>query len=260
MNSPKLSLLVAALGAALALAQPAVAGSEALKIGLPGDKTDVSPVSRASRLVTFRYSPEVSFAVRALQDTFVNIEVPAGEKIEGFYTSDNVRWSFHVTADGQRVLLKPLEAGLVNTGTLVTDKRSYELTLISVPLGETWHQRVRWEVPSQAAPGGIYVRSKAAPSAAPSNDPATIDPARLNFGYRVKGEAPFAPEAVFDDGTRTWIKFGRVQDLPAIFGRAGTQLEILDFAVSGQYVVIPSVHRTFVLRLRNSEVVVERKG
>lgn len=258
-----MSLRKVVLAVALAaFAAPPVWAQDALKIGLAGDKTDVSPVGRASRLVTFRYSPDVSFAIRAMADTFVNVEVPEGEKIEGFYTSDAVRWSYHVTADGARVLVKPLEAGLVNTGTMVTDKRSYELTLLSVAPGAMWHQRVRWQVPGQAADGGFYVRPKAgeAGRASQLDGAGNIDPKSLNFGYTVKGKAPFVPESVFDDGKRTWIRFGTIQDLPAIFARSGSELEIVEFAVDGAYVVLPSVAKTLVLRLRNHEVTLERRG
>lgn len=271
MNSRNV-LLAVALATAL-FGGAANAGTDALKVGLSGDRTDVLPAMNGTRLVTFRYSPEVSFAVRAMKDTFVNIEVPEGEVVQGFYLSDGVQWTYHVTGDNRRVLVKPLDAGLVNTGTLITDKRSYELTMISVPPGEMWFQRVRWQVPGAAggdAKDGMYWRGQMRPSAAAAGAPlvavaggdaAPIDPTRMHFNYRVHGKAPFAPTAVFDDGVRTWIKFGDVQDLPAVFAEVSRgSLEVVDYSVQGPYIVIPSMARAFVLRLRNQEVRVERRG
>lgn len=248
----------------LALVPHAAPASEMdlLKVGMPGDSTDVLPTLRDSRLVTFRYSPDVSFAIRAMQDTFVNIEIPEGEVVQGFYLSDAVQWSYHVTGDNRRVLVKPLSAGLVNTGTLITDKRSYELTMISVAPGQQWFQRVRWQIPGAGgASDGLFWRGQAAAStAAPGVDPASIDPGKLHFNYRTRGKAPFTPVAVFDDGVRTWIKFGEIQDLPAVFAKAGRQLEVVDYSVQGPYIVIPSIAQEFVLRLRKDEVRVERRG
>jgi type IV secretory pathway VirB9-like protein len=244
-------------------ASPASAGDmDVLKIGLQGDKTDAMPAAKATRLVTFRYSRDVSFAVRALVDTFVNVEVPEGEVVQGFYLSDMDRWEFHVTEDGRRVLVKPLQPGLINTGTMVTDKRSYELTLISVSLGEPWYQRVSWVVPGAKGSGeGFYWRggnaSVAAASKAP--DPLSLAPGSLNFKYKVRGKAPFKPTTVFDDGVRTWFRFDGVQDLPAIFAIVDKKVDVVEFSVQGNYVVVPSLAKQFVLRLRSDEIKVERR-
>lgn len=266
------NLGMAALAIGCILSKPVVAQvtPDALKIGLPGDTTDVMPAMRGSRLVTFRYTPDASFAIRALQDTFVNIEVPEGELIQGLYLSDSTQWSYHVAGDNRRVLIKPLASGLVNTGSLITDKRSYELTMISVPMGQMWFQRVRWQVPNQGMGNdGLYWRGQAtgavagtpqAAAVAPSI--ADVDPAKLNFRYRTAkgGKVAHAPSAVFDDGARTWFRFDNVQDYPAIFARNGNDLEVLDYSIQGAYVVVPLIANSFVLRLGKSEVVVEKKG
>lgn len=259
----KASNLAAGLLICLAGAVAPAGATEVLKVGLPGDTTDVMPAVTNTRLVTFRYSDDRSFLIRALTGAQVNIEVPEGESVQGFYLSDTEGWEFHVTGDDRRVLVKPLLEGRVNTGTLITNERSYELTIASVALGETWFQRVRWEIPSTHQVTGHYWRGPdAAGGAGGAGGPAApqLDAASLNFGYRVKGRADFVPVAVFDDGTRTWIRFDGVQDLPAIFARDGRQLEVVDFSVQGQYVVVPLVASEFVLRLRRQEVTVERRG
>lgn len=224
-----------------------------------GDRTDIAPaVAGASRLVTFRWTDRASFIIRALQDTFVNLELPEGETVEGLYLSDAQSWSYHVTGDNRRVLIKPAAPGLTNTGTLVSSKRSYELTLISVAPGEPWYQRVRWEIPgTNPAADGLYWRSQpvqASGGAAGS----TLDPTRLHFGYQVKGNAPFAPVVVFDDGVRTWFRFN-AQDWPALFAVRDGGLEVLDVAREGDYLIVPTLADRFVLRLRKQQIEVLRK-
>jgi len=255
-----LSRLAIAAAIGMAALAPASA-TDVLKISTPGDRTDVLPAVTNTRLVTFRYSDDVSYLVRALTGAEVNIEVPDGEVIQGFYLSDPDSWEFHVTGDDRRVRVKPLLEGKVNTGTLVTDQRSYELTLASVPMGEMWFQRVRWQIPASHVATGRYWRGGTAAGAegASVGDP-QLNPSALNFQYRVKGKADFTPATVFDDGVRTWIRFDDVQDLPAIFARRGKELEVLDYSTQGPYVVIPSISPELVLRLRKQEVTVERRG
>lgn len=248
----------------VALATPVYSADlDVLKIGLAGDKTDAMPAAKATRLVTFRYSRDVSFAIRALVDTYVNVEMPEGEVVQGFYLSDRERWEYDVTGDGRRVLVKPLQPGLINTGTLVTDRRSYELTLISVGLGEPWYQRVSWVVPGAKGSGnGFYWRGDSVASgtgSAKADEPSSLSAGSLNFKYRVSGRAPFKPTTVFDDGVRTWFRFDGVQDLPAIFATVGKQLDVVEYSVQGNYVVVPSLAEAFVLRLRNAEIKVEKR-
>lgn len=265
MNWRNTAVLVAALGAGFSgpLAAQAL---DSLKLEPQGAATDAKPITQSSRLVTFRYSPSVSFTIRALENTFVNIEVPEGETIQGLYLSDATQWSYHITGDNRRALIKPSAAGLVNTGTLVTTARSYELTMMSVSMGEPWFQRVQWTVPNKtdSASNGLYWRGQMVTNGA--SEPASvpggagdIDPTSLRFSYKIKGRADFAPSAVFDDGVRTWFRFDKVQDIPAIFALRDGQLEVADFAVQGAYVVVPTLAERFILRLRNTEVSVERQ-
>lgn len=258
MTTPTLRVLAAALAVALSL--PAVAGTDpaqVAKISIPGDTTDVLPITQASRLVTFRYDPNRSFAIRALAGAFVNVELPEGETVQGFYLADPVAWTYHVTGDNKRVLIQPTEAGKVTTATLVGSQRSYELTLASVEPGKPWVQRVQWQVPGQEG-NGLYWRGQATQTSATPAGPA-LNPATLRFGYRIVGKAPFAPTTVFDDGTRTYLRFDGVQDVPAVFAQTRDGMEVLDFAVDGGYVVIPSIHDTLVLRLGRDTLTVERR-
>lgn len=253
------NLAAALLLTSLVGATTAASATDVLKVGLPGDTTDVMPAVTNTRLVTFRYTDDRSFLIRALTGAQVNIEVPEGERVQGFYLSDTEGWEFHVTGDDRRVLVKPLIEGRVNTGTLITNERSYELTIASVPLGETWFQRVRWEIPTTHQVTGHYWRGAAAAGEATADDP-QLSAESLNFRYRVKGKADFEPVAIFDDGIRTWLRFDGVQDLPAIFAKHGRQLEVVDFSVQGNYVVVPLIAPEFVLRLRRQELTVERRG
>lgn len=256
------ALKVAALLAAVIAGTPAW-GADGFAVAGGGEatRTDVDPVTSGTRLVTFRYSPNVAFAIRSMNGLYTNIEVPEGETVLGFYLSDPEQWEYHVMGDKRGVLVKPLVEGQSNTATLKTDKRSYELTFESVRPGTLWHQRVRWSVPGAGANGdGIYWQPSGAAPAVAADELSGLKPDKLRFTYRVKGRAEFAPTVVFDDGIRTWMRFDGNQDLPAIFALHEDEIEVVDFSVQGPYVVIPHIAEKFKLQLRNDVVTVLRKG
>lgn len=256
-------LITIGISLGLAASNTAVAQVQALKVGLAGDRTDVSPIgATSSRLVEFRYRPDRSFAIRALANEFVTLEAPEGESIVSFVISDAENWEHTVMKDNRRVLVKAVSDGAqVTTGQLVTDKRSYPLTFIAVSLGQPWFQRVRWQVSAESVPGVTW-RGQAAPAQIGGSDTPvdvpTMDPEKLHFGYRVKGRAAFRPSTVFDDGVRTWILLDEVQDLPAVFGSVGKKLEVLDYSIHGKYMVVPVVSKQLTLKLRHDEVTLER--
>lgn len=227
----------------------------------------------------FIYSPNDVFEIRARVGSFVNIEVPRGETIEGLYLSDTTLWRFVVAADHSRVMIKPGRAGLSNSGTLVTNRRVYEISLLSVEAGQPWHQRVQWnpDQPQQQA-WGIFApafdsftqpqsqarvgqAAAAAPAAAVApTDEIMVDAARVSFNWSIEGEARFRPISVFDDGRFTYIRMPVVQDLPALFAQDDGQMRIVDYAVRGDTLIVSRVSDSFVLRLGDQSVRVIRHG
>lgn len=256
------------LPALLLLALPALAQAAAPApppaVTLPGpgvhafalDRTDAHPVAANTRLVVFRWSDQQSFTIRGLPAAFTNVEVPEGERIEGFYLSDPASWSFHVTEDQRRLLVRPAAPGAYATGVLVTDARSYELTLIAVGQGEPWFQRVRWDLTEGSAATGIFTPARR--EADEGGVSLNIPPERLRFGYTVRGRADFAPSAVFDDGVRTWFKLGESQDMPAIFAITEGGIDVVDVALRGDYAVVARVSDEWLLKLHGNEVRVRR--
>lgn len=235
-------------------------------LALPGtDKTDVGPRLETTRLVTFNYDPNVSFAIRSRTGLFTNIEVPEGETITGFFLSDEGAWNWHVASDKRRVLVRPNAPGELNTATLVTNQRTYELTFESVSPGDVWHQRVRWAIPGVSAPAGAGVWTATGTSSGGGSDGSLmLDMGNVNLGYRIgtsrRDAAHLAPTAVFDDGARTYFQFGARTDIPAIFASDSRhrKMDVVEFAVRGGYVVVPHVSDHWVLVLGKDRLTVAR--
>jgi type IV secretion system protein VirB9 len=176
---------------------------------------------------------------------------------------DTARWvigqseSGAGTARRSHVLVKPVSAPLDTNLVIATDRRVYHLELRAADA--RYAAAVSWRYPqgelialktSTDAPAG----SAPAPAALAGAPPAPPEPdlARLNFGYKLEGEAPWRPLRVFDDGRRTVIDFpANGAELPPLFllnDRRGTA-ELVNYRVVGKRVVLDRLIDAAELRL-----------
>lgn len=288
-------LLAVAAGAPLSLpvhASSAKAKPAQMAEPRPAPDRDEAPVaSKATRLVLFNYDPNLTYGIISRDNLFTHIELRPGEKVQGLYLSDTVRWKHHVAANKERIFIKPTGLGLFNSGTLVTDRRVYELTMRSVGEGEAWYQRIQWHVDGEGAPSageasGVYEAAvddrgyrggmsgmSGAPRAADrwfaagdgatpaAATPGSVNPKSLNFGYSIDGSATFRPTMVFDDGKFTWLQMSTRQELPAVFSLAEDGgAEVIDYTVHGNYLLISQLVPGILLKLGAQEVRVKRKA
>ena len=235
------------------------------------------------RIDRFIYHPAKIYKIQSRVGSFTNIEVPPGEQIEGFYLSDTTFWRFVVAKDLSRVMVKPGEAGVTNSGTLITNKRVYELSFVSVPNGQPWQQKVQWDEAKEeklawgvfepafrssfgangadVAPAASAPTSKAAAAEqSAADDGVMVDARRVNFAWQIEGDAPFRPITVFDDGRFTYVRLPNVQDMPALFAEDAGKLRVIDYAVKGDTLIVHRVSDALLLRLDNQSVRVTRRG
>ncbi len=299
------SLLGQALVLGLVLAPPSPAQAAA--------RPSAEPLARqgaegSSHIQHFRYDPEASFAIVALPGVPTDLQLAPDEHVTGFALGDTVQWLVEELAG--HVFVKPLKPALFTAGTLVTDRRTYQLTLKSVLAGDDWMQRVTWVYPDLivlrtppaplphgaewtapagrvvATPGGtVPVFSGTSAGAGATAGPAAgaasrglpagitvpgpgdshalpptegLDPTRLDFDYRLVGTAPFRPQVVFDDGHSMWLRIPPHESLPALFQAGEDGLVLVNYAVRGDWVVIPRILPRLVLKLGKSEVDIQR--
>lgn len=238
----------------------------------------------AGRIVKLTYHPFKVYHIHARAGSFTNIEVSPGERIEGFYLSDTTFWRYVVAKDLARVLVRPSEAGQHTSGTLVTNKRVYELSFTSVEPGRPWQQRVQWDEPREDKPawgvfepafraafalpptgveevkaqGGGAQPVSAKPAEGAAQDAVAVDAARVNFRWRIEGQAPFRPSVVFDDGRFTYVRLPQVQDMPALFAIDAGQMRVVDYAVRGDTLIVHRISDALLLRLGQQEVRIVR--
>lgn len=232
-----------------------------------------------SRVQRFRYDPEASFAILALPGVPTDLQLAADEHVTGFALGDTLQWMVEELPG--HVFVKPLKADLFTAGTLVTDRRSYQLTLRSGHPHDDWMQRVSWSypalvtlraplaaeqnhdalaVPAAAAADHNGSVVEAPPGAARGSWPAApgLDPVALDFDYRIQGDAPFRPLAVFDDGRATWMRIPAGESLPVLFGEDPEGERLVQYAVRGDWLVAPRLSARWALRAGRSEVQLQR--
>lgn len=80
---------------------------------------------------------------------------------------------------------------------------------------------------------------------------ATATPSEVgqySFAWRLSGNREVAPLQVFDNGKKTWLQFAPGQTIPAIFERKPTGDRPLSYQRQGEYIVLPGVWPSLVLR------------
>lgn len=238
-----------ALAVAAALTLPAFAG-EKPKVQKPAvnaaaqlqeiidaakaEKAKFSPFADTKQVV-YDYDPNQSFAIVSRTGLYTQIDMPEDEVVQGFYLSDTGEesWKYHVSGDQKHILVQPLRTGLFNSGSIITNRHSYLLAISSGSEGE-WYQRVRWNVPSRYRAvektgddnkSGVYedFEKPEQPASVPAKQKTNYLGKRdnvltINTAYRIEGNSELKPQAVYDNGTFTWIKLPEnSQELPALF-------------------------------------------
>lgn len=229
-------------------------------VALPGD----------SRLVVFTYSRDQIFRVLSAPLKMTTIEFPDDEQIVGEPAwGESVRWDYE-TDGANHLYVKPQAAGLVNTLSVNTNKRSYEFTLVSSPLGGIFYQKVRFRIPTSIAAkikarndaradGTDETRAGGVPEDR-SADAIGVSPEKLNFEYSISGSADFKPETAFDDGKALWLRLpvGASQNWPVALIKDGSDFVVVNTVRRGGYLVVQRLADTVVLRSGREEVRIER--
>jgi P-type conjugative transfer protein TrbG len=225
------------------------------------DTTDGDPVAIATRearsgwsartvrtgdAVVFpfgRVQPKVTCA--PLRACVIGLE--PGEVVLGKASGDAERWLVDQTATGHGgrttlIVVKPIACNLVTNLVLSTDRRVYDVSLVSAPCAGAaggaaaeYTRMVRFYYPDS-----LVTRAQTSGAAAiPAASEDVARPEDLRFGYSVTADkrARWAPVAVYDDGVHTYIRLpdelahGPLPILRALTERGAP--ELMNYAVVG---------------------------
>ena len=234
---------------AIACASPSF--GETASIPMPGD----------TRLVVFPFDQNNTYTVLARTKSVTDIAFHPEEEVTAMAVGDTAQWIVSKTFG--HVFIKPIHPNIATTATIVTSKRTYQLTLRSGPENGPFYQRVSWDYPDilifqqeQARQVKARVDAEETRLAATIVTPnVALD--KLNFDYTMDGEAEWKPMQVFDDGKFTWIRLSKAQEMPAIFLKPENgPAELLNYNMRGQFIVVQRIVPRILMKSGEKEIVI----
>ena len=222
------------------------------------------PVYRRPGFVLYPYSegPQPLLDCAPLRTT--DIQLQPGETITDVAMGDTERWMATPASSGDprnpvpHLAVKPQAPGIATNLTVYSTKHIYHLLLHS---GGHAMQEVEFYYPNEvldamkdadaAAAKGTAVDPPADDSAAGLVKIAAVDPAQLNFSYKIDGaNVPFRPVRAFDDGSHVYIEMApgmKTSDAPALLIAAGGGTQMVNYRVQGNYYVVDRLFNQAVL-------------
>ncbi len=163
------------------------------------------------------------------------ITLAKGERFVDFKAGDTESFQFADTDGGNAILIKPVIAGAVTNGVIVTNQRFY-----LVEMHESSGVRPHYSVSFQSPAGS---NASAARSAVPAGLPKTYE-----ISATTK-DAQIMPEKVWDDGRRTFFTFSPDAPIPSIYRADADGREYLvNGRTDGTQVTIGSRSDRWVIR------------
>lgn len=201
-----------------------------------------------TRIRTAPYSADQVYQLYGYVGYQIDIEFSRGERFLGLAAGDMNALSFK--AAGNHLFLKPRLAHVHTNLTILTSQRQYEFDYSASPgppdpaLGEVIFA-LKFTYPQSRSQEQVALQAR---RIAKDLSRASRD-AFQNYDYWYCGKPDLKPVAAWDDGARTWIKFGARSELPAIFvqNEDGTE-SLVNFSIERSDIVVQRVAHRFVLR------------
>jgi type IV secretion system protein VirB9 len=222
-------------------------------------------LASGAQVAVFPYRMNRIYQVDIKPGMFTTFTFPRDEVIRQFAVSNPEAVEISVNADTNAAMLR-LNSPLTLSGTIVTDKRTYFVTI--APSSGAWHQGVSWSYDGEGdgkdgkAYSGFGYRAPAgvrAPADTGVPEPEDALSGHPNFDYVIDGDASILPVAVWDNGRFTWIQFpNSVQSLPAVFYLGPDGPEIVNYTVApgGKQIKVGRLMSKILLRLGSQKVII----
>jgi type IV secretion system protein VirB9 len=200
-----------------------------------------------SRIRAAPYVQDEVYRLRGFVGYQIDLEFEAGESFVGLGAGDLESLTF--AAQANHLFLKPRAAGIDTNLTVLTNRRTYHFDYSA-----SAHR------PDPGLEDIVYVLRftyPALPASVRDSDAALARaletagaPRNLNYWYC--GSPELRPIAAADDGLQTRLRFGSLQELPAIFLRNDDGSEsLVNFTVDGADVIVHRVSRRLIVRRGN---------
>ncbi|SDN95577.1 TrbG/VirB9 family P-type conjugative transfer protein [Ensifer sp. YR511] len=197
------------------------------------------------RVTSVVYQPNNVVRVFATYGISTMIIFDEDEKFETIALGDTDSWDVVPTDKGNILFVKPKGKNVATNLNVVTTKRIYYLELNDhAPEDGKKVFGIRFVYPDKDLNASLR---KQAEERATSPNTSGIDKANVNIDYSFSGDSQLKPTMVFDDGKKTFFKFG--PRVPAIFAVNADFTETLrNFRREGDYIVVDGTATQYTLR------------
>ena len=223
----------------------------------------VNSMSVESKTI-YNYIPDAIYLIYGAINHVVDVQLQPGEKPSGTpVAGDTVRWIVGMTVSGTganavtHILIKPVHPNIETNFLITTDRHSYRLYARSSE--NFFIPTVGWNYPEETMLEFAGVKSEQQRLDAQVAGPSLVA-ANLNFKYQVKPDGDYAwtPVRVFDDGVKTYIQMSpdmKHSEAPAFFIRDGKELNLVNYRLRGDYIVVDRLFDEGELRCGKKDVV-----
>lgn len=234
------------------------------------------PVVGEDGAVSFRFGATLPSVVCAPLYA-CDVALQAGEIVNQVDVGDSPRWKVTPATSGTgknattHLIIKPADVGLTSNIIVNTDRRTYNIRLVSKKDG--WTPLVTFSYPEDTdAAWTAYHQAhdqEGALNGAVMSEPMPLVQGDLDFNYRLKGDSPrWKPVRVYANANKTFIQFpanAQNTDIPAlvILG-PGNQDQLVNYRLVGnRYVVDQVIDKAALISgvgRNQTRVVIEREG
>ena len=180
-----------------------------------------APVSGGDGVLRYSFGERTPPTLACAPLFVCDLALESGERIVNVAVGDSVRWLIAPASSGTangataHLLVKPVDAGLHTNLIVTTNRRVYEVLLLSRPndpmlrIGFSYPQSVHQTFEA------VRRQGERARMLAAASRPVLE---KLDFAYRVSGDQRMQPLRVFNDGKNTYVQMPRtLRELPVLF-------------------------------------------
>ncbi|OWW02322.1 conjugal transfer protein TrbG [Rhizobium sp. R72] len=197
------------------------------------------------RVTSVVYQPDDVVRVFATYGISTMIIFDEDERFETIAVGDTDSWDIVPTDKANILFVKPKAKNVVTNMNVVTTKRIYYLELNDyAPEDNKKVFGIRFVYPDKNLNASLRRQAEARAS---YPNISGIDKANVNIDYSFSGDQALKPLMIFDDGRKTFFKFG--QKVPAVFAVNSDFTEtLLNFRREGDYIVVDGTSTQYTLR------------
>lgn len=175
---------------------------------------------------------------------------------------DKENWEVEETRGGADnstyLILKPLFENIQTNFNIITDKRTYFISLFSTE--NNYNPFVEWNYPYNT--NGMQFKNITGTTSRVNKDinlEGNFD--NLIFGYKYNTKKSFSPLQVFNDGTKTILVMkDNLMEAPVIYGYGeDNKLSLVNFRYQGNKIIIDKVLDKLELKLGKETLLIRRK-